>query len=149
MITVDADTLLYPRAVRQLVARLLSAPPDVQAVAGSVLVRNSRDNLWTRMQEWDYFLGIASVKLMQGLYQGTLVAQGAFGLYRTRAVAAAGGWPDAVGEDIVLTWQLMRQGARVYPSRRRPPSPPPRPGWSISPASVPPGPGAWSRASAA
>ena len=45
-------------------ARLLSAPPDGQAVAGSVLVRNSRDNLWTRMQEWGYFLGIASVKRM-------------------------------------------------------------------------------------
>jgi poly-beta-1,6-N-acetyl-D-glucosamine synthase len=114
VITVDADTLLHPRAVRQLVARLLSAPADVQAVAGSVLVRNSRDNLWTRMQEWDYFLGIASVKRMQGLYQGTLVAQGAFSLYRTRAVLAAGGWPDAIGEDIVLTWRLMRQGARVY-----------------------------------
>jgi poly-beta-1,6-N-acetyl-D-glucosamine synthase len=114
VITLDADTLLHPRAVRQLVARLLSAPPDVQAVAGSVLVRNSRDNLWTRMQEWDYFLGIASVKRMQGLYQGTLVAQGAFSLYRTRAVMEAGGWPDAIGEDIVLTWQLMRHGARVY-----------------------------------
>jgi hypothetical protein len=46
-----------PRAVRQLVARLLCAPADVQAVAGSVLVRNSRDNLWTRMQEWDYSSG--------------------------------------------------------------------------------------------
>jgi biofilm PGA synthesis N-glycosyltransferase PgaC len=114
VITLDADTLLHPQAVRQLVARLLSAPPDVQAVAGSVLVRNSRDSLWTRMQEWDYFLGIASVKRMQGLYQGTLVAQGAFSLYRTEAVLAAGGWPDAIGEDIVLTWQLMRQGARVY-----------------------------------
>jgi poly-beta-1,6-N-acetyl-D-glucosamine synthase len=114
VITLDADTLLHPQAVRQLVARLLNAPPDVQAVAGSVLVRNSRDTLWTRMQEWDYFLGIASVKRMQGLYQGTLVAQGAFSLYRTRAVAEAGGWPDAIGEDIVLTWQLMRNGARVY-----------------------------------
>jgi len=114
VITLDADTLLHPQAVRQIVARLLSAPTDVQAVAGSVLVRNSRDSLWTRMQEWDYFLGIASVKRMQGLYQGTLVAQGAFSLYRTEAVLAAGGWPDAIGEDIVLTWQLMRQGARVY-----------------------------------
>jgi biofilm PGA synthesis N-glycosyltransferase PgaC len=114
VITLDADTLLHPRAIRQLVARLLSSPGDVRAVAGSVLVRNSRDNLWTRMQEWDYFLGIASVKRMQGLYQGTLVAQGAFSLYRTEAVLAAGGWPDAIGEDIVLTWQLMRQGARVY-----------------------------------
>ena len=114
VITLDADTLLHPRAVRQLVARLLNAPPDVQAVAGSVLVRNSRDSLWTRMQEWDYFLGIASVKRMQGLYQGTLVAQGAFSLYRTKALLQAGGWPDAIGEDIVLTWQLMRHGARVY-----------------------------------
>ena len=114
VITLDADTLLHPQAVRQIVARLLSAPSDVQAVAGSVLVRNSRDSLWTRMQEWDYFLGIASVKRMQGLYQGTLVAQGAFSLNRTEAVLAAGGWPDAIGEDIVLTWQLMRQGARVY-----------------------------------
>jgi poly-beta-1,6-N-acetyl-D-glucosamine synthase len=114
VITLDADTLLHERAIRQLVARLLSSPGDVRAVAGSVLVRNSRDNLWTRMQEWDYFLGIASVKRMQGLYQGTLVAQGAFSLYRTEALLAAGGWPDAIGEDIVLTWQLMRQGARVY-----------------------------------
>ena len=114
VITLDADTLLHPLAVSHLVARLLSAPDDVQAVAGSVLVRNSRDSLWTRMQEWDYFLGIASVKRMQGLYQGTLVAQGAFSLYRTRALLAAGGWPDAIGEDIVLTWRLMRQGARVY-----------------------------------
>ena len=73
VITLDADTLLHPHAIRHLVARLLNAPPDVQAVAGSVLVRNSRDSLWTRMQEWDYFLGIA-----------------------------------------VLTWQLMRQGARVH-----------------------------------
>ena len=80
VITLDAGTLLHPQAVRQIVARLLSAPTDVQAVAGSVLVRNSRDSLWTRMQEWDYFLGIASVKRMQGLYQGTLVAQGAFSL---------------------------------------------------------------------
>jgi biofilm PGA synthesis N-glycosyltransferase PgaC len=114
VITLDADTLLHPRAIRHLVARLLSAPDDVAAVAGSVLVRNSRDTVWTRMQEWDYFLGIASVKRMQGLYQGTLVAQGAFSLYRAEAVKAAGGWPDAIGEDIVLTWNMMRQGARVY-----------------------------------
>jgi hypothetical protein len=66
------------------------------------------------MQEWDHFLGIASVKRMQGLYQVMLVAQGAFSLYRTQALLQAGGWPDAIGEDIVLTRRLIRQGARVY-----------------------------------
>jgi biofilm PGA synthesis N-glycosyltransferase PgaC len=142
VITLDADTLLHPRAIRQLVARLLSSPADVKAVAGSVLVRNSRDTLWTRMQEWDYFLGIASVKRMQGLYQGTLVAQGAFSLYRTQAVLAAGGWPDAIGEDIVLTWQLMRQGARVYYEPSAVAFTVARPAWSTSHASGPAGRGA-------
>ena len=37
------------------------------------------------------------------MYQGTLVAQGAFSLYETAALREAGGWADTVGEDIVLT----------------------------------------------
>jgi poly-beta-1,6-N-acetyl-D-glucosamine synthase len=114
LVTVDADTLLHRSALRLLVSRLKSSLPTVTAVAGCVLVRNSRRNLWTRLQEWDYFLGIASVKRMQGLFQTTLVAQGAFSLYRTKAVRSAGGWPDAIGEDIVLTWELMRAGGRIY-----------------------------------
>ncbi|MGC7846362.1 glycosyltransferase family 2 protein [Desulforudis sp. 1088] len=112
--TLDADTLLHPLAVKHIMARLLSSPPDVGAVAGHVLVRNSRENFWTRVQEWDYFVGIASIKRMQGLYQGTLVAQGAFSLYKTEAVRRAGGWLDAIGEDIVLTWKLLESGYRVY-----------------------------------
>ena len=75
VVTVDADTLLHEQALRRLVSRLESAPRDTVAVAGAVMIRNSRQNLLTRMQEWDYFLGIAAVKRMQGLYQSTLVAQ--------------------------------------------------------------------------
>ncbi len=114
VVTLDADTLLQRSALRLLVARLVSSPPEVRAVAGAVLVRNSRSSFWSRLQAWDYFLGIASVKRMQGLFQSTLVAQGAFSLYSTSAVRAAGGWPDAIGEDIVLTWKIMNAGARVY-----------------------------------
>ncbi|TVX99661.1 glycosyltransferase family 2 protein [Paenibacillus cremeus] len=113
-ITLDADTLLHPSAIRFLVARLMNSPANVCAVAGSVLVRNSRVSFWTRLQEWDYFLGIASIKRLQGLYQGTLVAQGAFSLYRTRSLKAIGGWPDVIGEDIVLTWLFLQRGWRVY-----------------------------------
>ncbi|WP_284680754.1 glycosyltransferase [Aceticella autotrophica] len=61
-----------------------------------------------------YFLGIASVKRMQGLYQGTLVAQGAYSIYKTEAVKLVGGWPDAIGEDIVLTWKFLKQNMKVY-----------------------------------
>jgi biofilm PGA synthesis N-glycosyltransferase PgaC len=113
VITVDADTLLQKSAVRLLVARLQASPTDVVAVAGHLMVRNSRAGLWARLQVWDYLLGIAAVKRVQGMFQGTLVAQGAFSGYRTGALRTAGGWPAAIGEDIVLTWKLLRVG-RVY-----------------------------------
>ena len=114
LITLDADTLLHKSAVRYLVARIKSAPEEVCAVAGSVLARNSRENLNTRIQEWDYFLGIASIKRLQGLYQGTLVAQGAYSIYKKQSLIEIGGWPNAIGEDIVLTWNLLKQGWKVY-----------------------------------
>jgi len=111
--TIDADTLLMPYSLRRAVARLSNSPADTVAVAGSVLARNSRDNLLTRAQEWDYFLGIASVKRAQSLLQGTLVAQGAFSVYETAALRLAGGWPNRIGEDIVLTWRMLENGGRV------------------------------------
>jgi poly-beta-1,6-N-acetyl-D-glucosamine synthase len=110
--TIDADTLLMPYSLKRAVARMLTSPPDTVAVAGAVLVRNSRENLLTRAQEWDYFLGIASVKRGQALLQGTLVAQGAFSVYDTTALKLAGGWPNRIGEDIVLTWRMLLQGGR-------------------------------------
>ncbi len=113
-ITVDADTILHPKAVKNIVSRILQSPEEVCAVAGRVLVRNSRANLLTRLQEWDYFLGIGAIKSIQGLYQGTLVAQGAFSLYKTDAVKEVGGWPNAIGEDIVLTWKFFENGYKVY-----------------------------------
>jgi poly-beta-1,6-N-acetyl-D-glucosamine synthase len=114
MITLDADTLLHRNALGYIVHRMLSAPEDVCAVAGAILVRNSRDNIWAKIQEWDYFLAIASVKRLQGLYQNTLVAQGAFSLYKTAVVKEAGGWADVIGEDIVLTWRFLQAGHKVY-----------------------------------
>ncbi len=113
VVTVDADTLLMPSSIERIVARLLISPDDTVAVAGAVFVRNSRRNIFTKAQEWDYFLGIASVKRQQGLFQGTMVAQGAFSVYLTAALRAAGGWPDKIGEDIVLTWAMMRRGGRI------------------------------------
>ena len=41
------------------------------------------------------------------------MAQGAFSIYETNALKAIGGWPDTVGEDIVLTWSFIAAGWRV------------------------------------
>ena len=112
-ITLDADSYLYTDALTNLVGRFLSDPDNTAAVAGAVLVRNSRLNLITRIPEWDYFHGIAAVKRLQSLFQGTLVAQGAFSIYRTDLLRGIGGWPECVGEDIVLTWAILEHGYRV------------------------------------
>src|SRR5579863_9124090 len=112
-ITVDGDSFLYRGALVNLVGRFLSDPPNTASVAGAVLVRNSRLNLVTKIQEWDYFHGIAAVKRLQSLFQGTLVAQGAFSIYRTDVLRELGGWANCVGEDIVLTWAMLKKGYRI------------------------------------
>lgn len=113
VVCIDADTFLHPQALRRIVARFLTDPSDTAAVAGCVLVKNSRSTFMTRLQEWDYFTGIASAKRQQSLYQGTLVAQGAFSAFRTKVVKAHAGWPGVIGEDIVLTWSLIKSGYRI------------------------------------
>lgn len=113
VITVDADSWLHADALRKIVERFLSDPPNTVAVAGAVLARNSRHNWLARAQEWDYFHGIAAVKRMQSMYHGTLVAQGAFSLYTRKALEQVGGWPECVGEDIVVSWALLKTGARI------------------------------------
>lgn len=113
IITVDADSYLHRIALVNIVERYKLDPPNTRAVAGKILVRNSRENLLTKTQEWDYFLGISATKRMQSLYQGTLVAQGAFSIYDRDALIEVGGWPECVGEDIVLTWALLNAGYRV------------------------------------
>ncbi|MBE0599488.1 MAG: glycosyltransferase [Desulfuromonadales bacterium] len=113
LVTVDADTFMYDDALARIVANLIDGPANTAAVAGTVLVRNSRETVLARLQEWDYFLGIAVVKRIQSLFQGTLVAQGAFSAYRREAVERAGGWAHTVGEDIVLTWGFHDLNYRV------------------------------------
>jgi biofilm PGA synthesis N-glycosyltransferase PgaC len=111
--TIDGDSWLHPGAMQKIIERRISDPPGTKAVAGAVLVRNSRETWLTQSQEWDYFHGIAAVKRMQSMYHGTLVAQGAFSLYDREALVEVGGWPDSVGEDIVLSWALLKAGHRI------------------------------------
>ena len=109
LVTVDADTYLQREALTYLVARVTAMPQDqhVCACAGALVAENPNTNVVTRMQQWDYRLGINGVKRMQASYNSALVAQGAFSVYWADDLRAVGGWPDAIGEDIVLTWTLM------------------------------------------
>ena len=113
VLTLDQQSFLYRDALRNIVERYMSDPPNTRAVAGTMLVRNSRKNWVTKAQEWDYFHGIAAVKRVQSLYQGTLVAQGSFSLYDRAALRELNGWPECTGRDIVLSWAMLRRGWRI------------------------------------
>ena len=109
--TVDGDTRLSPLSLQALVRRHVAE--KATATAGAVLSGNPRINLLTRVEAWDYYLGIAAVKRGQNYFGSTLVAQGSFSCYETEAVRVAEGWPRLSGEDIVLTWALIREGGTI------------------------------------
>ena len=107
-LTVDADTFLERQAVGRILAHITAR--GSACVAGNLFAANPGAGLAAGMQNYDYLLSIAAVKRFQGSYGSTLVAQGAFSAYETEAVRQAGGWPDRLGEDIVLTYRLLRRG---------------------------------------
>ena len=113
IVTLDADAILFGDALWSMVERYVASEPDVRAISGCVLVRNSRDNWLTRAQEWDYFHGLASMKRMQSQYQGTVVAEAAFTIYDRAALTEVGGWRSDIAEDVVLTWDFLGRGWRV------------------------------------
>ncbi|MGZ9074399.1 MAG: glycosyltransferase [Burkholderiaceae bacterium] len=113
IVTLDADAILFGDALWSMVERYVAAEPDVRAISGCVLVRNSRENWLTRVQEWDYFHGLASMKRMQSQYQGTVVAEAAFTIYDRAALKEVGGWRSDVAEDVLLTWDMLQRGWRV------------------------------------
>lgn len=113
IVTLDADAILFGDALWSVVERYMTAEPDVRAISGCVLVRNSRDNWLTRAQEWDYFHGLAAMKRMQSQYQGTVVAETAFTIYDRAALQELGGWRSDVAEDMLLTWDMLQKGWRV------------------------------------
>ena len=41
------------------------------------------------------------------------MAQGAFSAFRTSILQRCNGWPSVIGEDIVLTWNLLSKGYRI------------------------------------
>ena len=110
VITLDADSELHKDALKQIVSCMIGSDDKYAAVAGSILCKNFNTNLITKLQDWDYILGISAVKRIQSMYKGTLVAQGAFSIYKRSVLEEVGGWPDKIGEDIVLSWTILSKG---------------------------------------
>lgn len=110
-ITVDSDTVLHENAINNIIKKI--SKEKYAAVAGLLLPNNRTNSFICRLQTWDYSSGIFAVKIVQSFYHSTLVAQGAFSAYKTSIIKNSGGWKDCVGEDIVLTFNMLKHGYKT------------------------------------
>lgn len=62
-ITVDSDTVLHPLAIRNIMKKIVNSDEKTAATAGCLFVKNAKKSFITKLQEWDYTLGIFSRKV--------------------------------------------------------------------------------------
>jgi biofilm PGA synthesis N-glycosyltransferase PgaC len=82
VVTVDADTHLHSQSLARLVVRLTTAPQGqhVCACAAALVAENPLSTFVTRMQEWDYRLGIRHQEDAGGVQHRARRARGVLGL---------------------------------------------------------------------
>ncbi len=127
---VDADSLLA-RDSLQRVARPFLRDPRVVATGGTVRVANGCEvqagfltqvglpsNPWALFQVVEYLRAFLFGRLGWSQLGAMLIISGAFGLFRTDVVVAAGGYRrNTIGEDmelVVRIHRLMRKRGRPY-----------------------------------
>ncbi|RWZ43010.1 glycosyltransferase [Levilactobacillus brevis] len=113
IVAIDADSLLAPDAVTQLITTLLQHP-DCGAVTGKPVVRN-RSTLIGRLQLLEYIGVIDLIKKAQSYLTGSITTvSGVIVAFRRDALKAVGGWnPAVMTEDIDITWRLYRHNWQV------------------------------------
>ena len=110
VVTVDADTfLLHPQSLTRLVVRVTRTPQGqhVCACAGGLVAENPQGDIRHSDAAVGLPVGDQRREADAGGVQHCTRCSGAFSAYRTSDLRAVGGWPDAIGEDIVLTWTML------------------------------------------
>ncbi len=111
VVMVDADTVVEPDAVHQLIQGL--AHPAVGAVSGNTKVGNRR-RLLGRWQHLEYVTGFNLDRRMFEVLECMPTVPGAIGAFRRDALMGVGGVSeDTLAEDTDLTMALWRAGWRV------------------------------------
>lgn len=115
VLTVDADSVIAPDAIKEIV-RSLEANPDAGAVAGNVKVSN-RGKPITDLQALEYILGINTFRRVFDLIGVVTVVPGCLGLFKRDSIEAIGRYSsDTLTEDFDLTIELLKRGCKIHHS---------------------------------
>lgn len=115
VVTLDADTVVTPQTVTNLV-RHFAADPDgrLGGVAGVVRVGNRTRNLLTRWQALEYLTQIGIERSAQDAFGAISIVPGACAAWRREAILEVGGYAsDTLAEDCDLALSLHAAGWRV------------------------------------
>jgi len=85
VLLIDADTQIGQNALGEMIQHM--ADPNIDAVAGQVMVRN-RGFLLTRLQALEYLIANATIRAAQSFSGSVLLVPGPIGLFRRSALEA-------------------------------------------------------------
>jgi cellulose synthase/poly-beta-1,6-N-acetylglucosamine synthase-like glycosyltransferase len=120
IVSVDSDVIVFPTALKELVARFTE--PDIAAVGGRVHVSNPNDNWLTRLQTIKYYYGQEHLKNLERGLKSVMCLSGCLTAYRRHVLIELEpiledrnllGVPIKYGEDRFLTHQIVKAGYRT------------------------------------
>ncbi len=108
IMTIDADALLEPQALKYIAWHFLKFP-RVGAVTGNPRIRN-RTTVLAKIQVGEFSSIIGLIKRSQRLLGKVLTVSGVIAAFRKSALLSVGFWDtDMVTEDIDITWKLEKK----------------------------------------
>ena len=115
VVTLDADTILAPQTIPNLVRHFaVDAAGTLAGVAGVVRVGNREQNLLTRWQALEYLTQIGVERAAQDAMGAISIVPGACAAWRKQAISEVGGYSDTtLAEDCDLSLSLHRAGWRI------------------------------------
>jgi cellulose synthase/poly-beta-1,6-N-acetylglucosamine synthase-like glycosyltransferase len=120
IVSVDSDVIVFPTALRELIARFTA--PDIAAVGGRVHVSNPNDNWLTKLQTIKYYFGQEHLKNLERGLKSVMCLSGCLTAYRRHVLMELEpiledrnllGIPIKYGEDRFLTHQIVKHGYRT------------------------------------
>lgn len=120
IVSVDSDVIIFPTALRELIARFTG--PEVVAVGGRVHVSNPNDNWLSKLQTIKYYFGQEHLKNLERSLRSVMCLSGCLTAYRRHVLMELEpilehrnilGIPIKYGEDRFLTRQIVKAGYRT------------------------------------
>jgi len=120
IVSVDSDVIVYPTALRELVARFTG--PEIAAVGGRIHVSNPNENWLTKLQTIKYYFGQEHLKNLERALDQVMCLSGCLTAYRRKVLLELEpilehrnilGVPIKYGEDRFLTHQIVKHGYKT------------------------------------